>query len=210
MPKEGGVERGFISKHALRADALSMHYIRCKDIFLDVAASATDTVRNHQDLNAALPIVFTIDAQPDCPRTLYFTFTHADITEFTLVVVGVNGKGETVTETFTAASGWAFESGEAYATVTSITLTARTGTGVGDTCHVGCASTLGLSNPVNAVLLAAAVYKVTKNAADWPAASYSPNWGTDVVDVSIGGAIVAGDDFSISYFSTLEDCNALP
>jgi hypothetical protein len=44
---------------------------------------------------------------------------------------------------------------------------------------------------------------VKKNNADWPAASYTVDTTYDTVDVSTGGAIVGGDDFTIYYRSNL-------
>lgn len=217
MPIDGGVEQGWISKYALQANALAADSwgrqamedgfliadkcnaafkIRCKDQFLDVSAAAANAVRNAEDLSAALPITFTIDAQPDVPRTLTWALAHTNITAFTLIFVGVDAKGKAVTETFSEASGWSGETSAAFARVTSITLSARTGTGATDTCNIGIGSKLGLSNPIAAT---SSVYKVTKNKADYPPASYTVDAVNDTVDVSTGGAIVADDDFCMSY-----------
>lgn len=205
-PVESGVERGFVGKDALKADALARYTIQARDLFLDILAAAADSVRNNEDLSAALPITFTIDLQPDVARTISFALLHVNITAFTLTIIGVNGKGEAVTETFTAASGWTFETVEAYATITSIKLAARTGTGAADTCDVGMGSKLGLSLPLDSVV---GVFKATKNKADYPAASYTVDATYDLVDVSTGAAIVADDDFCISYRALLEQCNSL-
>jgi hypothetical protein len=206
MPKNAaGIETGWISEHAIEADALKNHTIQCQDIFLDVLAAATNNVVTAEDVSAALPITCTIAAQPDVPRTLSWVITHANITAFTLTFVGVNAKGETVTETFTATA-WSGETSNAFATLTSVKLTARTGTGATDTLNVGIGSKLGLSNNLQA---ATSVIKVTKNKADYPAASYTAEATYDTVDVSTGAAIVADDDFTITYRRCLDSCDAI-
>jgi hypothetical protein len=205
-PIEDGVERGFIGKEAIRADALQRFTIQLRDSFLDVAAAAADTVRNNEDLSAAAPITFTIDAQPDVPRTIAWSLTHTNITKFSLTILGTDAKGETVTETFSQADGWSGETSNAYATITSITLDSRTGTGATDTCDVGCGSKLGLSNNLQA---ATSIIKITKNKADYPAASYTVDADYDTVDVSTGAAIVADDDFTITYRRCLDSCDAI-
>jgi len=172
------------------------------DLFMDCVATATDWIRNNEDLSAGIPIAFTIDNQPDVPRTLTWVLTHANITEFDLVIVGVNAKGETVTETFTEASGWSGETSHAYATITSITLTTRTGTGVGDTMDIGIGNKLGVSNPIES---STGVYKIKKNAANYPSASYVVSATYDTVNVVAGGAIAGGDDFTIMYRARIND-----
>ena len=207
MAKEDGVERGFIGKDAIRDDALERWILQFKETFLDVAAAAADSVRNDEDLSATIPITCTIDAQPDVPRTISWVITHTAITALTLVIVGVNAKGETVTETFTAGGAvWSGETSNAYATITSITVSARTGAGTGNVLDVGCGSKLGLANQLQG---ASSVYKVTKNKADYPAASYTVDATYDTVDVSTGAAIVADDDFAISYRRCLDSCDAI-
>lgn len=173
--------------------------------FNKILAAAADSVRNDEDLSAALPITFTIDAQPDVPRTLTYAFnSHAQITAFTLVFTGVDAKGDTVTDTFTEASGWTGETSHAYATITSIKLTARTGTGAGNTIDIGIGSKLGLANDIAAI---DAVFKVVKSAAATNAVDYSGATNVtaeatyDTVDVSTGAAIVDGDNFTL-YYST--------
>lgn len=208
MPKNAaGIETGWVSEHALEATALKHHTIQLRDMFLDVAAAATDSVRNNEDLSAAKPITCTIDAQPDLPRTITWVITHANITALTLVIVGVDGKGEAITETHTAGGAvWSGETSNAFATITSITVSARTGTGATDTLDVGCGSKLGLSNNLQS---ASSVIKVTKNKLDYPAASYTVDADYDTVDVSTGAAIVADDDFTITYRRCLDSCDAI-
>jgi hypothetical protein len=181
--------------------------LRFSEHFDKILAAAADSVRNNEDLSAALPIVFTLDAQPDVPRTIAWALnSHVNITAFTLVIVGVDAKGVTRTETFTQAAGWAGETSYAYATITSITMTARTGTGVGDTADIGVGSSLGLQYNIDAT---ADVFKVIKsavagNATDYSgAANITPDTTYDLVDVSTGAAIVAGDSFTILYKSPL-------
>ncbi len=181
-------------------------YIKHVEHFNKIHAITTDYIRNNEDLSAALPIVFTIDAQPDVPRNITFTFnSHAQITAFTLTIVGTDAKGLTVTEIFTAASGWTFTTSNCYAKITSITLSARTGTGIGDTMDVGISQILGLANNIDA---AADVIKIVKSAAaansvDMAVGDYTAEAVYDSVDIGVGAAPVGGDSFTIYYKSRL-------
>jgi hypothetical protein len=104
------------------------------DLFMDVLAVSATHIRSNEDLSAATPITFTIDAQPDVPRTLSWSFdSHAQITEYDMEVIGVDAKGNTVTETWDETAGWSGETSNAFATITSIKMTSRTGTGAADT-----------------------------------------------------------------------------
>jgi len=171
------------------------------DLFLDVLATSANHVRNNEDLSAAIPITFTIDAQPDCPRTITWALTHGNITEFDLEIKGVTAKGDIVTETFDEDGGWSGETNRAFAIITHVKLMSRTGTGAGDTCDVGIGSKLGLANIIYGT---EDVYKCTKNAADYSGAGNITVDATyDTVDVSTGGAIGGGDDFRLLYRSDL-------
>lgn len=181
-------------------------YIKAVEHFNKVLAVAAAYVRSNQDASAVLPITFTIDAQPDVPRTLTYSFdSHAQITAFSLVFTGVDAKGKVITDTFTQVSGWTGTTAHAYATITSIKLNTRTGTGAGDTIDIGIGTSLGLANELN---VAGDVFKIAKsaaagNSADLAAAAYTAEAVNDTVDVSTGGAIVAGDSFTIWYKSRL-------
>ncbi|MDD5061502.1 MAG: hypothetical protein PHN44_04370 [Candidatus Marinimicrobia bacterium] len=171
-----------------------------------ILAAAADVIDAGEALNAALPITFTLAAQPDVPRTISLEFvSHAQITAYTLTITGVDAKGATVTETFTEADGWALETSNAYATITSIIMSARTGTGAGDTMNVGIASKVGLAGFLSAIT---DVFKVVKSAAAGNAADYSgatnvtPETDYDTVDLSTGAAIVDGDKFTIYYLAS--------
>jgi hypothetical protein len=182
-------------------------YIRYVESFTKILAASATVIRSNEDLSAALPLTFTIDAQPDVPRRIVFAFdSHAQITAFTLTITGVNAKGKTVSQTFTAASGWTFTTNEAYATITSIILSARTGTGAGDTMDVGVNDVVGLANNIEA---AGDVFKVVKNVAAGNAVDYSGAANItaeatyDTVDLSTGAGIAAADNFTIYYKSRL-------
>lgn len=173
-------------------------YRQCVETFLDVLANSSTYIRSNEDLSAAVPITFTIDAQPDHPRTISYAFdAHANITAFTIVVTGVNSRGETVTETYTESTGWSkANSSNAFATITSIIMTERTGTGVGDTMDFGISDWFGLSSRLDAT---ADVYKVVKN-------------GTDYTGMSKGNPIKlptpnANDDFTVYYKSFMNTGN---
>lgn len=182
-------------------------YVKHVDTLTKVLAASATAIRSNEDLSAALPLTFTIDAQPDVPRRIVFAFdSHAQITAFTITITGVDAKGTTRTETFTAASGWTFTTSHAYATITSIILSARTGTGAGDTMDVGVNDVIGLANNIDAV---GDVFKVVKsvaagNSADYSgAANITAEATYDTVDLATGLAIVNGDSFAIYYKSRL-------
>jgi len=175
-------------------------YAGHSDIFMDVLAVSATHVRANEDLSAGIPITFTIDAQPDVPRTLSGHFdSHAQITAYTIAIVGVDAKGNTVTETLTEADGWDWETNNAFATVTSITMSARTGTGAGDTMDIGITDVLGLSNVIYAN---ADVYKIKKNNANGTVAGAQIDTDYDTYDMAVIG-LAATDDFIIWFRSDL-------
>ncbi len=175
------------------------------DVFNLVLAENATYVRSNEDLSAAIPITFTIDTQPDQPRTLSGAFdSHANITAYTLVIVGKNAQGQPVSSTLTQADGWSWQTANAFSHINSITMTARTGTGVGDTIDVGIRSKLGVSSPFYAI---ADVFKVTKNGADFPAASWVAESTYCTIDVAAVAAIVDGDVFAVWYKTNLNIAN---
>ena len=171
------------------------------DLFMDVLAVSATHVRENENLSEGIPNTFTIDAQPDVPRTLSGHFdSHAQITAYTIVITGTDAKGNTITETFTeAASPWDFETVNAYATITSIIMTTRTGTGAGDTMDIGITDVLGLSNIIYET---GDVFKIKKNNANAVVAAAQVNTTYDTHDMSVIG-LGAGDDFTIWYKSNL-------
>ena len=81
------------------------------------------------------------------------------------------------------------------------------GAGIGDVLDVGIGSKLGLSNKLQ---VSGEVYKIKKNTdGGWltsstvDATSNSNGYWNSTIDVSTGGAIGAGDDFTIWYRSNL-------
>jgi len=164
--------------------------------FIDVLAEDDDKVVNAEDISGGGDINCVIAAQPDAPRNLTLTVTdgNASITEFTITVTGVDAKGNTVTEVWVFSDGLVQTGDVAFATVTSVVITDLAGAGVGDLVDVGIGSKLGLSNIIYAT---GYVYKVTRNAADYPTASYTVNATYHTVDMSIGAGIVGGDDYTV-------------
>ncbi len=169
------------------------------DMFMDLLVVDVTHVRSNEALNAGVPITFTIDAQPDVPRTLSWAFdSHAQITEYDMEVIGVDAKGNTITETWDEGDGWTGETDNAFATITSIKMTSRTGTGAGDTMDIGITDHLGLSNVIYA---AGDVYKVKENNADLPVVGGQVD--VDYGTYDLNGAIGAADDFTIWFRSNL-------
>jgi len=174
--------------------------VQCSDIFMDVLAVSATAIRSNEDLSEAIPNTFTLSAQPDVPRTLSGHFdSHAQITAYTIVVTGVDAKANTVTDTLTEADGWDWETDNAYATVTSIIMTARTGTGAGDTMDIGITDVLGLSNAIYEI---GDIYKIKKNNANATVAGAQINTLYDTYDMAVIG-LAATDDFTIWYKSSL-------
>jgi len=174
-------------------------YRQHADIFMDVLAVSANHVVAAQALHLADPTVCVIAAQPDVPRTLSWTFTHPTLTAYTMDIVGVNAKGQTVTETFTEADLWAGETDNAFATVTSITVHDMTGEALGDILDVGITDVLGLSNVIYAT---GDVYKIKKDNANAVVAAAQVNVTYDTYDMAVIG-LAAGNDFTIWYRSNL-------
>ena len=175
-------------------------YRQHSDLFMDVLAVSATHVRANEDLSAGIPITFTIDAQPDVPRTLSGHFdAHAQITEYDIEIIGVDAKGNTITETKDETDLWDWETDNAFATITSIKMTARTGTGAADTMDIGITDVLGLSNIIYAT---GDVYKIKKNNANATVATAQVNATYDTYDMAVIGLAV-GDDFTLWFKSNL-------
>jgi len=170
-----------------------------------LALDLTHTV-NAEDLGAALPITCTLANQPDVPRTLQFTFSHgANISAFSVTIVGVDAKGVTQTKTYTQADGWTFWTDIAFATINSIIITSRTGTGVGETLSVGLWGHIGLANKISAT---ADVFKIVKsvaagNAEDFETTAWLAHLTYDTIDLEVTGNIVDGDSYTVYYKTSL-------
>ena len=102
-------------------------------------------------------VALTLAAQPDYPRKLNVrivigTTTTTAITAGSLVIIGVNQLGQTVTETISliTTSSKTVITANAYATVTSATVSAyaASGSGTGNTIGIGVSTALGLTLPV--------------------------------------------------------------
>jgi len=90
-------------------------------------------------------------------------------------------------------AGWSGETSNAFATITSIKMTSRTGTGVGDTMDIGITDVLGLSNIIYET---GDVYKIKKNNANAVVADAQVDIDYDTYDMSVIG-LASGDDFTI-------------
>lgn len=191
---DGGVSGGY--------SAASGNYARVTylDTFLDVLGVSASHIRANQDLSTATPITFTLDAQPDAPRTLSAHFdSHVNITAYSITITGEDAKGITVTETKTEADGWDWETSNAFATITSIVMSSRTGTGVGDTMDIGITDVLGLCNDIFST---ASVFKIKKNTENATVSTDQVDPTYDTYDMSVIG-LSAGDNFTIWYRCSL-------
>jgi len=181
------------------AETTIMYNSYC-DIFMDVLAVSANHVRNNEDLSAGIPITFTRDAQPDVPRTLSGHFdAHANITAYIITVEGRDAQGKSIEEVFTEADGWDWETNNAYSVISAITMTARTGTGVGDTMDIGITDVLGLTNVIYET---GDVYKIHKNNAHAGIHGARVDVDYNTYDMAVIG-LAATDDFTIWYRSAL-------
>lgn len=171
--------------------------INHSDLFMDVLAVSANHIVAAQALGAD-PTVCAIAAQPDVPRTLSWAITHPTLTAFTLEFVGVNAKGQTVTETYNEPS-WTGETNNAFATVTSITMKDMTGNTSADSINVGITDVLGLSNIIYAT---GDVYKIKKNNANVVVAGAQVDTTYGTYDMAVIG-LAFGDDFTIWFRSNL-------
>lgn len=173
-------------------------YIRVCDHFNTILAVTDNTIVNNEDLSAGLPLTFTIAAQPDVARTITWKFdSHAQITAFTITIIGVNARGKAITQVITEANGWTGTFDEAYATITSIIMSTRTGNGAADTMDIGVGGSVGLSNMIKAI---GDVYKVSRNNGDYSGGgNRTPEATYATVDLTPGAGIVAADDYDIYY-----------
>jgi len=115
-------------------------------------------------------------------------------------MAGVDAKGNSTSEVFDQTGGLSQTGSVAFATISSVTVDSITGAGAGDVLDVGIGSKLGLSNVIYET---GDVYKVKKNNAHYSSANYTVNTTYDTVDVSTGGAIAGGEDFTIFYKTNL-------
>ncbi len=177
-------------------------YANYQEHFQDLNAANATLIVNGGDVSGAVPVTLTIAAQPACPRTVTWAFvSHVNITltQVQVDITGVDQYGNTRKYSANpAVDGWSGESSIAFAKITSCIVSIRTGTGAGDTINIGTGSKIGLANPIDATT---DVYKVKKGTSDYPAASYTVNATYNTVDLSTGGAILDGDDFTIWYKS---------
>ena len=157
-----------------------------------VGASGDDV--NEYDID----IVFTLDAQPDVPRTLSGHFdAHAQITTYTIDIVGVDAKGNIVTEQKTEADGWDWETINAFGIITSIRMSGRTGTGVGDTMDIGITDVLGLTN---IIFKTGDIFNIKKNDVNVAVIAEDISVVYDTYDMHTIG-LAATDDFTICYMT---------
>lgn len=103
-----------------------------------------------------------IAAQPDFPRKLQVRIVDADesILTGTIDLVGVGARGQAVTQSIPLTGGTqTVITTDAYATITSATVAALTGTVTGDTVGIGVGTALGLPAPKTPIPGTFAVYK---------------------------------------------------
>lgn len=163
------------------------------EVFMDVLAASANHVGSWAGTGALQEITAGI-TQTDVPRNLSVNCTNVDTPSGIVIIEGRGAKGDYLrSESLTLVPGGVVTGNEAFSQITKITIPASVT--AADTVSIGIGSKLGLAN------LSFYVYKVKKNNADYPAASYTYSNPYDTVDVSAGGAITGGDDFTIWYVS---------
>lgn len=164
------------------------------NLFMDILGISAVQIRSNEDLSVALPITFTLDDQPDVPRTLSGHFdTHVNVTEYDIEITGISGKGIEIIEAKDETDGWDWETNNAFGTVSSIKMTTRVGTGVGDTIDIGITDVLGLSGDI---CRTSDVYKIKKNNGNQSVSGLQMDHTYDTYDMSVIG-LAATDDFTI-------------
>ncbi|MBA7638112.1 hypothetical protein ES703_45764 [subsurface metagenome] len=180
--------------------ANTIYSIQHSDLFMDVLAASANYIVNTQNLvNGAVALT---GSQPKYPRGLVFAITEGapgDVSDYTMTVVGTNGKGETITEVFTfAVDGLTWSSNNAFDHVTSITLADVADLGAA-TLDVGIDDRLGLQNLIYET---SDVWKITKNLAKQTVAVAQVDTDYDTYDMSVI-ILALNDDFVIYYRSNL-------
>ncbi len=182
------------------ANAGNIVYDKFVETNYTVTAVSATRISANEDLSVGVPITFTINAQPDAPRTLSGHFdSHAQITAYTIDILGINGKGETLTETKTEVDGWDWETNNAFKKVTSITMSARTGTGAGDTMDIGVTDVIGLCNTFYET---SDIYGIKLDNADQTVAGAQINTTYHTYDLSVIG-LFGGSTYTFWYKKNL-------
>jgi len=183
--------------------SLSIIYDARSDMFMDVLAVSATHVANGWDVSAAGDISLEPVAgnQPDVPRTLSWNFAqHTNVTEFDLVIAGVDAKGEELYETFDETGGWSSETSNAFAVIEYLKYTRQAGAGdAGNIINVGITDVLGLSSMIYET---SDIFKIKKNAANEAVAAAQVDVDYDTYDMSVIG-LAATNDFTIWFKSNL-------
>lgn len=168
------------------------------DLFMDVRAEVANFIHQVVGTGANFTVLapaFT-GAQLDVPRNVTVDCTNVGAPSGDISINGIDALGNSVSEDITVTPGGQTVGNLAFSFVSSIDVPSTIpGT---DTIQVGNGSKLGLANMFFDATYS--VYKCTKNNTDYTGVG---NWTISTtyftVDVSTGGAINNGDDFTIWY-----------
>lgn len=174
--------------------------VRSSDEFLDVLAEDVDYVlaatagdETYKEVTAGL-------TNPDVPRNVTITTTNNAAPTGDVCVTGRDAKGNLRTDHITVNPAGIRYGSVAFSTVVHVII--PDGVAAGDTVAVGIGSSLGLCNNIH---VDEDVYKVKKSNADYSGAgNVTVDEVYSTVDVSTGGAIGGGDDFTIYYVTKLQ------
>lgn len=175
------------------------------DVFAEILAEDVNKIVVCEDIHAfAGGETCTIVGQPDVARNVTLDVSTGNITAFSIIVKGINAWGDTVEENFESVNGFSQTGEIAFISISEVEVDSIMGPGTGDILNVGIGSKLGLTHAVyENKNNENDVYKVEKNGVNYPSNSYDVNLANNTVDVSKGGPITSGDDFTISYRSSL-------
>ena len=167
------------------------------DVFMDVVNATTDYIDTIAGTGAQIQHTDTqiSGLNVDVPRSLTVTCTNNNSPSGSVSIYGINAQGESVSENVVIVPGGTAGTIHPYSFVTLIVVPPTVPSG--DTVTIGVGSKLGLSLQINA---ASDVFKVKKNNTDYSATGdFTVDATYAMVDVSTGGAITNGDDFTIYY-----------
>jgi len=172
-----------------------VHWYGTQNVFRDLLVADTNHIIVAEALNVGTPITCVMAAQTDVPRNVSITVTDGDtsISAFQIDVVGIDAKGGAAAERFVFGGGLVQTGNVIWAHITSIIVTSITGAGAGDVLDVGVGSKVGVSTHLRSV------YKIQKNNTHMSSADYTVDTAHDSIDLSVGGAIAGGDDYTVWY-----------
>jgi len=153
--------------------------------FYTVKPPSFNSIVNKADLSKETPIAFNIDKQPDAPRSILWNIIPLpNISNFVLEITGIDAKGITQNIKITDAQGWSGETQIALASISSIQMISRTGTGAGCTLSLGLGTKIGIRkiySPLDITL-------ILKDGQNLNVGGYVVDLSKDTIDLPLNNA----------------------